>query len=264
MRLNDWQRELEAYLLGEQPTPGAELQGSLLGSPALSAEQGLAIYHNAYRARLLDALREDYPTLHQWLGDDEFERLAQAYLRAHPSQHYSLRWLGARLPAFIEGHLVAEQSAPLAELARLEWAFTLAFDAADGEPLTLEAMASLPPAEWPSLQVRLLPSAQWLPCHYNSLALWRAVKAEAEDFPASQPLAQEEVCLIWRQALVSRYRSLGAAEAAALHGMSQQGWNFAELCSELAASSDAAPLQAATWLRQWIDEGTLERSSPAL
>ncbi|UVJ41967.1 DNA-binding domain-containing protein [Pseudomonas sp. LS1212] len=263
MRLNDWQRELEAYLLGAQPTPGVALRDSLLGSPALSAEEGLAIYHNAYRARLLDALRDDYSALHHWLGDDEFEGLASAYLQAHPSRHFSLRWLGARLADFIDGYLVAAQSAPLAELAGLEWAFTLAFDAADGEPLTLEAMATLTPAEWPELRVRLLPSVQWLPCSYNSLALWRATKA-ADELPARTQLEQPQVCLIWRQGLVSRYRSLGPAEAQALHGMSVAGWNFGELCAELAAYGDAAPLQAATWLKQWISEGTLERSNPSL
>ncbi|MGH8352597.1 MAG: HvfC/BufC family peptide modification chaperone [Pseudomonas sp.] len=259
MRLNDWQRALEAYLLGEQPSPGAQLRDSLLGSPALSVEAGLAIYHNAYRARLLDGLRDDYPTLLHWLGDEEFERLASAYLRAHPSRHFSLRWLGERFASFIEGHLVAEQSAPLAELARLEWAFTLAFDAPEGEPLTLEAMAALPPAEWPGLRVCLLPSVQWQLCRYNSLALWRALKAEAEDFPAGQALEREAVCLIWRQGLVSRYRSLGPAEAEALHGMAQAGWSFAELCAPLAEQGDSAPLQAAAWLKQWLSEGLLQR-----
>ncbi|WP_137886189.1 DUF2063 domain-containing protein [Pseudomonas sp. 2FE] len=260
MRLNDWQLELETYLLGAQPQPNAALRDSLLGSPALSAEEGLAIYHNAYRARLLDALREDFPTLRHWLGDDQFERLASAYLQAHPSRHFSLRWLGARLADFIDGYLVAEQGAPLAELARLEWAFTLAFDAADGEPLTLQSMATLPAADWPELRVRLLPSVQWQVCHYNSLALWRALKA-ADEPPASTPLEQPQVCLIWRQGLVSQYRSLGPAEAAALHGMSQQGWNFAELCVELSAQGDAAPVQAATWLKQWLSEGLLQRVS---
>jgi len=260
MRLNDWQRELEAYLLGDQPTPDAALRDSLLGSPALSAEDGLAIYHNAYRARLLETLQGDYPTLHHWMGDEEFDRLVNAYLQAHPSQHYSLRWLGARLPTFIEGYLVAEQSAPLAELARLEWAFTLAFDAPDGEPLNLESMAALPPGEWPGLQVRLLPSVQWLICRYNSLAQWRAVKSEAEDFPPSQALEQVGVCLVWRQGLVSHYRSLGAAEAEALHGMGVEGWSFAELCAQLSVYGDSAALQAAAWLKQWISEGLLQRA----
>ncbi|MCZ3030502.1 hypothetical protein NYY88_19540, partial [Acinetobacter baumannii] len=87
----------------------------------------------------------------------------------YPSAHYSLRWLGERFPAFIVEHLVAEQSAPLAELARLEWAFTLAFDAPQGEPLALADMAQLAPEDWPGLQVNLAPSVQQMLCHFNTV-----------------------------------------------------------------------------------------------
>ena len=256
MRLSDWQRELEAYLLGADATPNPALRDSLLGSAGLAAEQGLAIYHNAYRARLLEALRGDYPAVHGWLGDDEFDALALAYIDAHPSRHFSLRWLGAELANFIDGYLVAEQALPLSELARLEWAFTLAFDTPDAAPLTLAQMAELPAEAWPALQVRCVPSAQWQPCRYNSLAIWKAIKAQSE-FPGSQALEQEELCLIWRDGLVSRYRSLNSAEATALRGMALQGWNFAELCAQLSEYGEQAPLQAATWLRQWLNDGLL-------
>lgn len=84
MRLSDWQAQVQAYLLNPDAQPNPALQASLLGSAALSAEQGLAIYHNAYRARLLEALRGDYPAVHGWLGDEEFDALALAYLDAHP------------------------------------------------------------------------------------------------------------------------------------------------------------------------------------
>jgi hypothetical protein len=258
MRLNDWQRELESYLLGSDPSANPALRASLLGSPALSAEQGLAIYHNAYRARLLEALRGDYPAVHGWLGDVEFDALAGAYIAAHPSQHFSLRWLGAELASFIDTYLVPEQAAPLGELARLEWAFSLAFDTAAGEPLNMAQMASLPAEDWPNLQVRLLPSVQWQLCRYNSLALWRANKAQ-DAFPGSLALEQPQVCLIWRQGLISQYRSLEPGEAAALHGMAVTGWNFAELCAQLHELGDNAPLQAATWLRQWLCDGLLQR-----
>ncbi|WP_439886886.1 HvfC/BufC family peptide modification chaperone [Pseudomonas sp. MBLB4123] len=258
MRLNDWQRQLENYLLGGDPQPDPALCASLRGSEALAVEQGLAIYHNAYRARLLEALRGDYGALHGWLGDEEFDALALAYVDAHPSRHFSLRWLGERLGDFIDGYLVPAQAAPLGELARLEWAFTLAFDAPAGQPLTLEQMAGLAPQEWPALQVRLLPSVQWQACRFNSLAIWRAHKEQAA-FPGSSELPQALVCLIWRQGLISRYRSLEPAEAAALHGMAVAGWSFAELCERLGELGDQAPLQAASWLRQWLHEGLLQR-----
>lgn len=261
MRLSDWQTEVQAYLLNPDVQPHPALQASLLGSAGLSAEQGLAIYHHAYRARLLEALRGDYPAVHGWLGDAQFDALALAYLSAQPSQHYSLRWLGAQLADFIDGYLVPAQAAPLSELACLEWAFTLAFDAADGQPLSLAQMAELPAADWPTLQVRLLPSVQWLTCRHNSLALWRADKEQAE-FPGSQPLLEVQTCLVWRDQLITRYRSLAADEATALHGMTAHGWSFAELCGELSGLGEQAPGQAVTWLRQWLSDGLLQRQPP--
>lgn len=260
MRLSDWQREVQAYLLSPDAQPNPVLQASLLGSAALSAEQGLAIYHNAYRARLLEALRGDYPAVCGWLGDEEFDALALAYLRAHPSQHFSLRWLGAQLADFIEGFLVPEQAAPLSELARLEWAFTLAFDAPEGQAMSLTQMAEIPVDDWPTLQLRLLPSVQWQVCGHNSLAIWRACKEQSE-FPGSQALAEAEVCLIWREQLITRYRSVAADEATALQGMNEQGWTFAELCAQLSDLGEQAPLQAVTWLRQWLSDGLLQRHS---
>ena len=259
MRLNEWQLALEAYLLGDQLAPAAALQASLSGSPSLSVEQGLQIYHNAYRARLLEVLREDFPAVHEWLGDAQFEQLASAYLKAHPSRHYSLRWLGERFAGFLEQHLQAGQQAALVELAELEWRFTLAFDAADAPPLSLEQVAGLAPQAWPALQVQLLPCVQRLPLHYNSLALWQATK-KATAFPASELLPEAKLCLIWRQDLRSQYRSLGSAEAAALLGMCDEGWNFARLCEQLASShAEDAPRLAAGWLKQWLSEGLLQQ-----
>lgn len=256
MRLSDWQEQVQAYLLGPDTQANPTLQGSLQGSTALSAEQGLAIYHNAYRARLLEALRGDYPAVHGWMGDQEFDALALAYLTAYPSKHFSLRWLGAQLATFIDAYLIPAQAAPLSELARLEWTFTLAFDALERQPLSLAQMAELPAEEWPSLQVRLHPSAHWLECWHNSLEIWQACKEQSE-FPGSRMLSDAEFCFIWRDHLITRYRCLKADEATALRGMTTQGWSFAELCSRLAYLGDQAPVQAVSWLRQWLSDGLL-------
>ncbi|MBN2991908.1 putative DNA-binding domain-containing protein [Pseudomonas cedrina subsp. fulgida] len=259
MRLTDWQLAFEQHLLAETSTASTHFAATLLGGPTLDVDTGLAIYHNAYLSRLQDVLRHDFSAMRYWLGDDEFAALTEAYVRRYPSAHYSLRWLGERFPAFILEHLVAEQSEPLAELARLEWAFTLAFDAPQGEPLTLNDMALLPAEAWPGLQVSLAPSVQRVHCFFNSVAIWRASKDESA-FPGSQALDPAQTCLVWRHQRVCHYRSLDSAEAAALAGMATIGWNFAELCAQLAVTyAEGAPLQAVTWLKQWIQEGLLER-----
>lgn len=232
---------------------------SLIGGPTLDVGTGLAIYHNAYKARLLDVLRNDFPTILHWMGDEEFDGLATAYIRQSPSAHFSLRWLGKGFEGFVREHLVPEQSAPLAELIALEWAFTLAFDAPAAEPLTIEAMAALAPEQWPELRVRAVPSMQSLECRFNSLSLWRSVKEETE-FPHSMPVEIPQLCLIWRKGLICNYRSLDPAQASALDGVLNGGWSFSELCAELAVTyGEGASLQAVTWLKQWIQDGLLER-----
>lgn len=259
MRLIDWQLAFEQHLLTQAPEANSGFAATLLGGPTLDVDTGLAIYHNAYMARLQEVLRHDFGAVLYWLGDEEFAALAEAYVRRYPSAHYSLRWLGERLPAFILEHFVAEHSAPLAELARLEWAFTLAFDAPQGLPLALDDMALLPPEDWPGLQVELTPSVQTLLCRFNSLAIWRASKDQA-DFPGSHALDPAQICLVWRHQHVCNYRSLEPAEACAIAGMVTIGWTFAELCEQLAVTySEGAPLQAVTWLKQWIQEGLLQR-----
>ncbi|MBT2371520.1 HvfC/BufC N-terminal domain-containing protein [Pseudomonas fluorescens] len=260
MRLTDWQLAFEQHLLSE--TVNSNFSATLLGGPTLDVDTGLAIYHNAYHARLQDVLRDDFSAVWFWLGDEEFALLSTAYIRRYPSAHYSLRWFGERFPEFIFEHLVAEQGAPLAELARLEWAFTLAFDAPQGEPLMLQDMAQLPPEDWPGLQVQLAPSVQQMLCHFNSVAVWRSSKNQA-DFPGSDALTEAQVCLIWRHQNVCQYRTLEPAEAWALMGMVTTGWSFSELCAELAVTyQEGAPLQAVTWLKQWVQDGLLQLRAP--
>lgn len=259
MLLKEWQLAFETFLLEENPSANPMLSESLIGGPTLDVGTGLAIYHNAYKARLLDVLRNDFPTILHWMGDEEFDGLATAYIRQSPSAHFSLRWLGKGFEGFVREHLVPEQSAPLAELIALEWAFTLAFDAPAAEPLTIEAMAALAPEQWPELRVRAVPSMQSLECRFNSLSLWRSVKEETE-FPHSMPVEIPQLCLIWRKGLICNYRSLDPAQASALDGVLNGGWSFSELCAELAVTyGEGASLQAVTWLKQWIQDGLLER-----
>lgn len=259
MQLNALQDALQAYLAGESDCPPAELLEQLQGSAALGAADGLRIYHNAYRARLLAVLREDFPALQQWLGAESFEQLALAYLAAWPPRHYSLRWLGEKLPEFIAGYVAEPQLSPLRELATLEWAFTLAFDARDADVLSAASMGSFSAEDWVALTAALVPSANWLQLQYNTLALWKAAK-DAEPLPPLTRLPDAYSCLVWRDDLLCRYRSLEPDEAAALR-LFAAGESFAGLCESLLAGyADQAPMQAAVWLRQWVSEGLLVRT----
>lgn len=109
MSLIALQTAFETYLTGDSALPSNKLLEQIRGSTALSALEGLQIYHNAYRSRLLAVLREDFPALLHWIGNESFEQLALAYLAAWPPRHFSIRWLGEKLPEFISSYVEEPQ-----------------------------------------------------------------------------------------------------------------------------------------------------------
>src|SRR3546814_4813684 len=96
-------------------------------------------------------------------------------------RHFSIRWLGEKLPEFIRSYIAEPQLSPIRELAELEWAFTLAFDAQDVEALSLQAISEFSAEDWVSFMFSLTPSASWLPLQHTTLALWTAAQSWALD-----------------------------------------------------------------------------------
>jgi hypothetical protein len=192
------------------------------------------------------------------MGDESLEQLALAYFSAWPPRHFSLRWLGAKRSEFIRGYIAEPQRSPMLELATLEWAFTLAFDAPDAAPLSLDVMSSFSADDWASLRACLLPSTRWLQVWHNTLDMRKAAKVEA-DIPDTVVLSAPLDCLVWRHELVCQYRTLEPGEVSALRLLTD-GSSFASLCENLIDQhGEQAPLRAATWLKPWVGEGLLQR-----
>jgi hypothetical protein len=225
-------------------------------------EQRMNTYTNAYYGRLVEALSGDYPAVQALLGEEVFTALCHDYIQAHPSTHYSLRWFGQHLPAFLAGSPLSQERPFLAELASLEWTFINAFDAADAEVLDESAVTTIAPEAWPEIRLVFHPSVYLVDYDWNILDLWRAVRDEAA-IPTPVPLPARSTCLIWRQDLTTRYRILETDEAEALK-VAKQGASFAELCEivtqALPAAEDEAgqlelALRSAGLLKTWLAEG---------
>jgi hypothetical protein len=104
----------------------------------MSGFERLEIYARQYWFRLLDCLYDDYPALRVFLGERRFHKLCRDYLAQHPSTSWTLRNLGSALPAFITD-LKAR------DVARVEWAQTLAFDEALKKPLRIDDLLGADP-----------------------------------------------------------------------------------------------------------------------
>ena len=213
----------------------------------------LGIYSTAYRLRLIEGLASNYPQLQSLLGDEAFAALALEYIDAHPSVHFSIRWFGAELEAYLRATRVTQPW--FAELAQWEWALAAAFDAADAAPVPVAALAEIEPERWWTLRFDLHPSLQQLALRSNAAAVFKALTTDT-DPPDPVILDAEQDWLLWRRGLTTHFRSAAASEARALQ-LVRSDATFEDLCEALCAwySEEEVPARAAVFLKSWIAEG---------
>jgi Putative DNA-binding domain len=159
----------------EQGLPSAEVAaGYIKPNSLLTSFERLEIYNRQYWFRVIAAVSEDFPALNVVLGPEKFDSLVLAYLRENPSTSFSLRNLGARLPAWLASYpdLGGSQHALAVDVARLEWAYIEAFDGASVVPLGWADFADL----GTDSTLRLQPHLQLLDLQYPVDELVLAVR----------------------------------------------------------------------------------------
>jgi hypothetical protein len=216
----------------------------------------LGIYRNAYRARLTDALRENYPVLHRVQGDEAFDALTERFIAACPSHHPSIRWFGSALPEWLAANSEQLSHPALIDLARMEWALCTAFDAADDTPLSVDDLLAHAPEAWPTLRFTGHPSLRLIALDWAVEPLWRALSDNPEAETAA-PEPQPHHLLVWRQNDQTQWRSVEPFEGDLLQA-ALAGESFAELCERAAITQgDQAAAAVAGHLRVWVEAGLL-------
>jgi hypothetical protein len=242
-------------------------RGVLAGDDAILAEVNdsdkenrkvlFGVYRNAYVVRLAEITGEDYEQLHAYLGDQSFAKLVKSYIAANPSDQRNARWFGRHLPAFIRADETYSAHPEIAELASLEKALADVFDGPDAEPLTIEALTTVPPEAWPNLVFTTHPAALRLTFDTNAADIWAALKEETAP-PKAHRLPEPQAIILWRHEFMSRFRPF-TAEEAMMWDEAAKGVRFGVLCEMVATfgGEEDAELRAATYLKGWIDTGML-------
>ncbi len=233
------------------------IAAAVASTPQLAAQSRLEIYSSGYKARLREAITKDFPVLRSVIGDEAFTVLCLRYIDAWPSMSFTLRDFGAHLPEFVARAADIANPRFLGELARFEWAFIEAFDAADVPSIGPAAMGDIAGQDWPAVRFEAHPSVQALAIGFNTLQIWDAVKAQQ---PPMRPVERTESAgaLIWRRALTTVFRSTADDELMLWRRLAA-GADFATLCAVLAdrLPADDVPVRAATLLRGWLAEGLI-------
>jgi len=252
-RLRSLQQEFQSYLLHRDEYVVQRIEGT----QRVDNRTRIGIYADAYRLRLLEALRVDFPALHTLAGDNDFERIGRAYIEAHPSEHFSIRYFGRQMSAFLASDERFCDTPVFAEMAAFEWALGLSFDAADSACVSVEAVGAIPGEAWPDMQLRLHPSVQRLDLRWNVPGLWKAIQDEQ---PPQHPVAADypQAWVIWRHGLKSYFRSAPVDESWALDALCE-GQCFAMLCASLCewVDEEHVAAHAAQLIRRWVTDGLI-------
>jgi hypothetical protein len=169
----------------------------------LTSFDRLEIYNRQYWFRVLTGIADDFPGLRAVLGEKRFDRLSEAYLAECPSQSYTMRNLGSRLPAWIEKNprFVRPHARAALDMARLEWAQVIAYDGPQETPLQPQDLAE---GFDPGMKLRIQPYIGLLALQYPVDDLLLEVNKETEDAEA----ASNAVAGGHKRASLRRFRSL--------------------------------------------------------
>ena len=242
MRLRNTQCWLQSVIVSPKELDSPAISRRIAPSSALTPAERVNIYRDLYPARLVNALKTDYPLLFKHLGGPVFTQLALLYANAHPSRSFTLNEFGAGLPAFLAEVQGLRRPQFTIDLATFERACTEVFHAAEAAPLTADAIAAVKPEAWEHARLQPIPALRLLTLAYP-------VHQYAE---GKEKLRRKDCALaIYRRNYQVHWIPLTAAGSRIL----------ASLCNgkTLGQSLTNSRGPAQTWFREWTAAGLFTR-----
>ena len=229
-------------------------------SKSLSSLERLTIYGNAYYARLLECLRDEFPATAHAMGAESFDAYAMGYLQSYASASYTLGQLGASFPRFLSEIPIpppAGQSEQfpsfLADLSALERTYSEIFDGPGlegGLLMSPDDLKQVPPEAWP--EVKLIPSPSLRLASFR-FPVHEYVSSVRSGEQAEIPAPAETKLAINRREFVVRRVSLDRLPFALLSHL-VSGKPLGEAISEACQNTDADLDELAGALQSWFQD----------
>tara|TARA_R110002072_G_scaffold173600_2_gene328304 strand:+ start:83243 stop:84124 length:882 start_codon:yes stop_codon:yes gene_type:complete len=261
---------IESSAAREQIEIGAaQIEDVVERSSRLGSAERLAVYGNAYFARLIECLGEEFPATRYALGEETFDSFALGYIQHSPSSSYSLGFLGERFAQYLIDTRPTDVPKPgwpdfLIDLATLERTYAEVFDGPGPENLESlqpEDLQSVPPERVCETRFVPVPSLRLMeasfPVHEYVTAVRRGKSPEI-------PLPEETLLVITRRDYVVRRGTVSRAEYLLLRAI-LDGNTLGEAI-EVAAeempegNDDDFATSLAKWFQHWSSAGWFLRA----
>jgi hypothetical protein len=230
----------------------------------------LEVYANAYYARLLECLRDEFPALLHAVGEEVFDGLAFGYLQSYPSQSYTLSELSRQFAQYLEETRPRDDddanvspSWPdfMIDLVQLERCYSEVFDGPGAERLALlraEDLRDLAPDAWVDARLICVPCLRLLSLRFPVHEYATAVREKQDpDLPEPEPtwLAVSRINYVVRRWTLTRvqFELLAALVAGQTVGSAIEG--AAKLAVESGESVDRLAESLRDWFAEWSSAG---------
>lgn len=176
------------------------------------------VYRNNVYVSLINVLEGRFPAVARLLGEEFFKATARVFVERHPPVSPVLMRYGGEFPGFLGSFEPVDDLPWLADVAWLEWAWNLAYHAADLDPVAPEALNAIDPATAEDLCFEFHPAVQLIRSDYPVVSIWSEHSKDGEPKQIDAGAGGEDG-LIVRPGLAVEVRHLppgGAAFVAAL------------------------------------------------
>ncbi|MGH1353342.1 MAG: DNA-binding domain-containing protein [Methyloligellaceae bacterium] len=172
-----WQNLQEEFVrsLKQPDLPVPDEIGKTLGEPS---RKRFNVYRNNSAVGISEALMAGFPVVAQLVGEEFFKAMASVYMQSNlPASPVMMRF-GDNFPEFIANFEPAQSVPYLADIARLEWAWTGAYHAADADPIGIEALGQIDPEMLHEVKFSLHPSLHLMKSEWPVFSIWSAHQQE--------------------------------------------------------------------------------------
>lgn len=136
------------------------------------------VYRNNVYVGLTRALAQRFPVTERLVGGEFFTAMARAFAQDNKPASPLIMEYGDEFPAFIAEFGPAAEIVFLADVARLEAAWSRAYHAADAPSLDMAVLAATAPDALPAVCVIAHPSATLIQSHHPVGSIWAAHQDE--------------------------------------------------------------------------------------
>ena len=212
----------------------------------LSAQERLTIYRNSILGGISSGLMGIYPVCTRLVGETFFTNMVAGYLRQYPSGSPDMGDYGEFLADYLEIFLVKinqqQDLRYLADVARLEWLWHQAFNAAElsldaEKTLPLTKLANVSSEQQGGIIFKLQPSLGLLSSNYPIDQIWQGNQlknSEQDDDGITVELKEEcREFVIWRSSgFDMNIERITIASGLAFLKDLQRGYSFAAIAAQ--------------------------------